>query len=436
MPQAIDTDVLILGAGAAGLSAARELSTSRRVIVLEARDRVGGRLHTVHHANHPLPIELGPEFVHGHMPETFSLLGAAGLIAYDVTEKHDTMRRGKLVSQAAAWAKAEKMLERLQSIGRHDLSFEDFLKQHARRSPPAARVMARSFVEGFNAADARQISCRSLAKAGQEESKHEDGDKQYRLVGGYNRLAELLACSVREPSRIELSTIVQTVRWKRGEVVVKARGPAGDLTFRTPRAIVAVPLGVLQAPADARGRIAFEPDLPMREAIDTALVMGNVVKLTIRFRSPFWEPLGHKDLAFVHRADLAFPTFWSTLPLRTNVLTAWAGGPAADRVAAHGDLTAQAIGALAALFEVPQARIAREVERVDHHDWAGDPFSRGAYSYARVGGADVPERLARPIMDTLYFAGEHTHGGLLGTVAGAIHSGTRAAKTIRRTLSS
>src|SRR4051812_33635903 len=118
-----DADVLILGAGAAGLSAARELSKSQRIIVLEARDRVGGRLHTRHHADHPLPIELGPEFVHGHVPETFSLLGEAKLIAYDVLEKHDTMRNGKLVSQAAAWAKAEKIVERLESMGAKDLSF-------------------------------------------------------------------------------------------------------------------------------------------------------------------------------------------------------------------------------------------------------------------------------------------------------------------------
>lgn len=427
-----EADVIILGAGASGLSAARELSKSHHVIVLEARDRVGGRLHTRHHADHPLPIELGPEFVHGHMPDTFSLLGEAGLTAYDVLEKHDTMRGGKLVSQAAAWAKAEKLLERLESLGKRDLSFDDFLRQHARRSPPAARAMARSFVEGFNAADARLISCRSLAKAGKEEAKQEDGEKQYRLIGGYDQLAEALAKSVKAPSRVELSTIVRKVSWRRGAVEITASRLAGYTEYRAPRVIVALPLGVLQSAPQSSGGIQFEPELPTRDAINGSLVMGNVVKLSIRFQSPFWEALGHKDLAFVHRPDVAFPTWWSMLPLRTSLLTAWSGGPTADRILARGNPEAQAIDSLATLLEIPRARVAREVERVDHHDWSADPFSRGAYSYAKVGGADVPELLARPIAGTLFFAGEHTHGGLLGTVAGAIHSGKRAAAAVAK----
>lgn len=431
MAHSTDADVLVLGAGVAGLSAARDLAKSQRVIVIEARDRVGGRLHTRRHLDHPLPIELGPEFVHGHMPDTFALLGEARLIAYDIVDKHDTMRGGKLVGQADAWQKTQALLDRMSGL-REDVSFEDFLRHHARTASPQARMLARNFVEGFNAADARLISCRSLVKASEEETKQDDGEKQYRLIGGYDQLAEALARSVAEPSKIQLSTVARHIRWRRGEVLIDAHGPNGEIRYRAPRAIIALPLGVLQAPAGNSGAVTFEPELPTRDAIQELLVMGNVMKLTFRFRSPFWEALGHKELAFVHRNDLALPTWWSMLPLRTGILTAWAGGPAADKVIARGEPETQAIESLATLLEVPKERIARELERIDHHDWSADPFSRGAYSYAKVGGAAIPERLARPIAGTLFFAGEHTHGGLLGTVAGAIHSGQRAAKAASR----
>ena len=99
---------------------------------------------------------------------------------------------------------------------------------------------------------------------------------------------------------------------------------------------------------------------------------------------------------------------------------------------AGGDVTPQAIDSLAKLFALDPADVAREIEQLDTHDWQNDPLSRGAYSYARAGFADLPERLAKPIVGTLVMAGEHTHGGLLGTVAGALHSGRRAAGRLDR----
>ena len=428
-----DCDVLILGAGAAGLNAARAIAGKHRVIVLEARDRVGGRLFTRHHPGEPLPVEFGPEFVHGRMPDTFSLLRESGLVAYDVAERHETTRNGKLASQDNAWGAADALLSRLSTTG-DDQSFETFLRTHARRSTPAARQAATSFVEGFNAADRRRISCRSLARANEEESKYEDGEKQYRLVGGYDQLAAALAKHVTPPSRIDLKTVICEVHWQRGKVEVVAQASDGShRRYRARAAVIALPLGVLQVQPETPASIKFEPELPLREAMRDLMVMGPVVKLTIRFKSPFWERRGMKDLSFFHRQDVAIPTWWTTLPLRTALLTGWAGGPAAEALWA-GDLRDHAIKSLSQIFAMSRAAITREIEQIDHHDWQNDPFSRGAYSYAAVGGADLPEQLARPVHDTLFFAGEHTHGGSLGTVAGALHSGAAAAKRVMKGL--
>lgn len=429
-----DCDVLILGAGAAGLNAARSLVTDHRVIVLEARDRVGGRLFTRRHAGQPTPVELGPEFVHGRMPETFELLDESGLIAYDLADRHVSTRDGKPITRDKDWEAAHALLDRV-GRGQADESFESFLKRAGRISPKV-RQLATGFVEGFNAADRRRISCRSIRRAADAEAAIKNGDKQFRLVGGYDQLANALAGRVCDPSRIDFSTVVCAVNWepRRVEVIAQSRVDGSSRRYTARACIVALPLGVLQIDPETPAAVQFHPELPLREAIHDRLVMGSVVKLTVRFSEPFWERRkGFEDLSFVHRPDAAIPVWWGTLPLRTALLTGWAGGPAAEALWA-GDLHAHAVDSLSKIFAMPRATIGRLIERIDHHDWQNDPFCRGAYSYAAVGGADLPDRLARPIKDTLFFAGEHTHGDFLGTVAGALASGKAAARRVGRGL--
>src|SRR5689334_18064689 len=97
-------DVLVLGAGVAGLAAAQELSQAGlRVIVIEARDRLGGRIFTRHVAGHPLPIELGAEFIHGRPPESFALVEQAGLLVYEISGERWLAQDGQLTSRDALW---------------------------------------------------------------------------------------------------------------------------------------------------------------------------------------------------------------------------------------------------------------------------------------------------------------------------------------------
>ena len=240
-----------------------------------------------------------------------------------------------------------------------------------------------------------------------------------------------LARHVTPPSRIELSTVVRRIAWRPGRVEVTAETPAGARTFVAPRAIVTLPLSVLQQSPEAPTGVTFDPELPLRAALRQTMVMGPVVKITLRFAEPFWEKIAGLDVSFVNKLDAPIAVWWTKLPLRMPVLVGWAGGRKAESLPGSGAALIKAgVASLAQIFEIPQSQIAAQITAADAHDWQADPFSLGAYSYVGVGGRDVPAKLAEPLGDTLYFAGEHTHTGLIGTVAGALQSGYRAAERV------
>jgi monoamine oxidase len=145
------------------------------------------------------------------------------------------------------------------------------------------------------------------------------------------------------------------------------------------------------------------------------------------FHQPFWEKRA-PGVAFFHVPDAPFPTFWTPLPMRARLLTAWAGGPKAARLTglSHAKLVDAALMSVEAVFSKARTQLAFAVAQ----DWAADAFSRGGYSYVLVGGEGAREALARPMADTLYFAGEATDIDEAGTVAGALRSGQRAAREV------
>jgi monoamine oxidase len=189
---------------------------------------------------------------------------------------------------------------------------------------------------------------------------------------------------------------------------------------------------VLQLPPQAPNGVRFVPALTSKQKALAALAAGPVIKLLLKFRTPFWEELDdgrYADAAFFHAPRAAFPTFWTMLPLRASVLTAWAAGPAAARMAGSSDeeLVRTALACLGTLF--PGEICLAEFQGAYLHDWQADPFACGAYSYVVAGGGNARELLARPLERTLFFAGEAAEtGGESGTVAGALESGRRAAE--------
>ncbi|MFL6193005.1 MAG: flavin monoamine oxidase family protein [Thermoanaerobaculia bacterium] len=427
-------DVAVVGAGVAGLAAAGKLqSEGLRVAVFEARDRIGGRIFTHRDERMPVPIELGAEFIHGEAPETQRILDAARLLSFEVSGEHWRAGPGRLRRANGFWASIDRVLKKIDPEG-PDQSFADFL---ARRpgGPSLAkdRTAAREFVQGFHAADPDQIGILSIAPEGGEQPS-ESAALLGRVIQGYDGVPRFLARGLEEA--LHLGTRVTAIAWEPGRAELTLRN-ASDRTDRVEAraVIVTLPLGVLQAPADEPGSCRFDPEpAGMRKALGL-LAMGSVVRVVVRFREMPWRNLtGSDGLSFLHLGDGPFNVWWTAYPLRFPLAVAWSGGPPAAALngKAPEEIAATAFQGLAEKLGISRRRVESRVEGFWLHDWDDDPFSRGAYSYHRVGGSKAVKNLAKPVEGTLFFAGEATDTeGRTGTVEGAIATGLRAAKQVQ-----
>jgi monoamine oxidase len=431
-------DIIVIGAGAAGLAAAAALARSgRTVLLLEARDRIGGRLFTRLEPALAAPVELGAEFIHGDSPEMSELLRQAGSAALNGSGEYWSLLEGRLQRRAESpLGKVRAALEAAAVLSQPDMSLEDFLASAPGRAlPEESRAMARSFVSGFDAADPRLVSLHSVAEEWRAGGMLDSS--QARPLGGY-RAALLALCAALDGSRVhlQLQSIVTAIRWSDRAVEVEGLRLGQPFRAAARMAIVTVPIGVLKAPADAPGGINFVPHLAAKQAALTQLLSGPVLKVILHFRRPFWEELDggrYADASFFHAIGKAFPTFWTTLPVRAPLLIAWAGGPAAAQLCNLTDeeIMRQAMDCVRAIFcggkDLPQLQAAHV------HNWERDPYARGAYSYVAAGGGKAREVLATPLAGTLFFAGEATDTtGEATTVTGALRSGTRAALEVCR----
>jgi monoamine oxidase len=417
-------DVAILGAGAAGLMAARTLAgRGLDVVVLEARPRIGGRILTRRVPELAVPVELGPEFLHGDTPHTDRLLRAARAVAVSMTGEHVELRGGRVRPARAFFGDIERVLSRVDPKA-PDRSLDDFLAGNpGGRQLAHARQVVRWFVEGFHAAPAGDVSVRWLAP-GSGEDASESASRMGRVIAGYDVVPATLAHGLHE--RIRLRHAVRAVRWRAGDVELAGTG----FRVRARTAVITAPLGPL-------ARLAFAPDpAALRHALG-GLGMGAVARLVFAFRRPVWDELTGRTLSFLHVGEGGpFPVWWTALPERAPMIVAWTGGPTAAAVARR-PLEEQkriALRGLAAALGTTARTLAREVTGAWTHDWQGDPYARGAYSYVRVGGGNAARTLARPLDGTLFFAGEATDKERAGTVEGALASGQRAARQVLRVL--
>jgi monoamine oxidase len=429
-----DADVVVIGAGAAGLAAARSVAErSLSVIVVEARDRIGGRVASLPGARASVPLELGAEFIHGPAPETRALLRDAGTAAIDVGgEGWAYDAGGKLQREDDRFSKSAEVFERTRSLAA-DESVDQFLRRFADDATMRDTVAtARAFVEGFDAADPAIASARSIA----DELRSGVDSTVARPLGGYPPMFARLhdVCSTAGVVT-NLSTIVRRVEWRRGDVAVDVRTVAGEeRTIRARAAIVTIPIGVLRHAGE--NEVVFDPALPeAKRAALASIEMGDVVKVVMSFRSAFWERVRdglYHDAAFFRSYNQTFAAYWTQLPVRSDSVVAWLGGPRATALAglSQDELVERALGGFGALFG--ETALARE-EFVGGvvHDWHADPFARGAYSYLAVGAGDARITFGAPGDATLFFAGEGTsNDGQAGTVNGALETGERAAREV------
>jgi monoamine oxidase len=403
----VQVDVLVVGAGAAGLAAADQLARAgRSVLVVEARDRIGGRCLTHRLPGVPVPVELGAEFIHGRPAATLALLRRANTPAVDSTRTQRIALDGRL-QDVNIFAQAQR-------VARHapkgkDLSFRAFLARQ--RLPKLTRTLATMMVQGFDAADPGRVSAREIVE---EWSGGGLGVSQPRPQGGYGPLLEVLSREI----TVQLRTEVREVRWKRGAVELRGTFRGEPWSAWAPRAVITLPLGILQSNA-----VSFRPRLSKPVG---KLESGPVVRVALAFREAFWEK-AHPGVAFFHSPSAPFPTFWTPLPMHAPLLTCWAGGPKASRLTGSSEkvlLSAALESVRSVLGDVDEPRAFLL------HDWQADPYARGGYSYVKVGGTGGREELAEPLEETLFFAGEATDAEQSGTVGGALASGLRAAREV------
>jgi len=438
LSEPLAAEVIVVGAGAAGLSAAAELlRAGRSVLLLEARDRIGGRMWTRHEPELAVPIELGAEFIHGEAPLTHALLAAVGSAVVRAGDSHWSAAGQRLERRDALFPQVIAALRRTTVLATKDLSFAHYLDRHV-KLPRAARAFARTMAEGFDAVDVTRASARAIVAEWTGDIV--GGAPQARPAGGYSAVLSALMAQLRSPRlTLKSSAAVDSISWSPGAVQVAGGRSGLRFRARAARAIVTLPLGVLQRRAGDSGTVRFSPPLRSKSAALRLLASGSIVKLMLRFRTPFWEQIDHgryRGAGFFHAPGAPVPTFWTSGPASAPLLVAWVGGPRARRLA-RGSQAALLRAALASLQGIfgHGVDVAAELLGFYYHDWEHDPYARGAYSYVRVGGSSARAALAEPLAETLFFAGEATDtDNESGTVTGALHSGLRAAGELLRTL--
>jgi len=415
-------DILIIGAGAAGLMAASTLSKAgKKVIVLEARDRIGGRIHTL---DKEFPFkhgELGAEFVHGNLPVTMQLMHESGLEYISSAGEMWRYQDGNLSRNSwnmPGWAELMKRLGQLNQ----DTTIADFLDEHFSEAKyDQLRKWVILFISGYDTADPAKASAFAL----RDEWGNEDDDGQYRIAGGYGKLMDHLANESRlNGAEFHFNSVVKHVEWSGNEVKVTVNN--GDAR-QAKKVILALPLGVLHA-----GAVTFGPSLGKYDDALMQIGFGAIVKILFEFKDPFWENGERAHMSFLTSHE-EIPTWWTQYPTHSNVLTGWLGGLPAERKKHLTDeeFVQEGIKSLAAVFNKKQAEIKYDLVAWKVANWTIDPFTLGSYVYDTLESHAARKVLSRPIDDKLYFAGEFIYEGpAMGTVEAALASGVEVAKKI------
>ena len=430
-------DVLILGAGAAGLAAAGELAAAGlSVLLVEARDRIGGRAWSLRVPGVPSPIELGAEFIHGKPEATFDALRRTGLAAVDSPRTRWFVRNEALEPMGNLRNEVRRAMRVTPALEKRDMPFQQFLAGK-RGLSTFARAFARRMVEGYDAADPGRVSAREIAEEWTGESATDM--PQFRPSGGYGALMDRLFLLASARTRLRLQTVVHAVRWRRGRVEVEGEMRGRPFRASARRAIVTLPVGVLRRQPGEADAVRFEPVLRDKVRALGYIEAGAVLRVVMQFPRAFWEELDggrYRNASFFHSPYSAFPTVWTALPARAPLLVAWSGGPRAVSLsaAARSDVVRRAVMSVDSLFGGRGGRDALPVATWVHN-WQRDPYAHGAYAYVTVGGRGARRKLAAPVAGTLYFAGEATDESEAGTVAGALRSGIRAAREVLAELS-
>jgi len=289
-----DPAVIVIGGGMSGLAAACQLGRAGvPVSILEARDRIGGRVLTLHDPACQSPLELGAEFIHGKPPQIWDVLENAKVKISEVEGDSWCTAGGKL-SKCDLFSDADSILEKMND-SQPDQSFLDFLKSFGDPTTDKQRrerQRATSYVSGFNAADPGLVGVHWLVK-GMRAEEEIGGHRAFRAANGYS---DLLTNFISQLKQLEIPTqsgsVVESVSWKNSGAELVVRDRSGSSAVEAPRVLVTLPVSLLRGSPGQSGVIKFSPSLPqeMTDAL-SKLEMGKVIRVVLRFRERFWDAI-------------------------------------------------------------------------------------------------------------------------------------------------
>jgi monoamine oxidase len=404
-------DVAIVGAGAAGLGAAQSLKArGLDIVVLEARDRVGGRAHTV--TPRPgLPLDLGCGWLHSARRNSWTRI--AGALDFQIDRSVPAWTRPALnvpAEDQSAWRRAfadfEARLEAAADQPQDAPASSLFTAKDARWRP-----LLDAFSGYYNGAPFEEISI-------QDYAAYQPTDDNWRVRAGYGALMTAFAADL--PIALGCPVSVIDRRGRRLRLVT----PRGAVEARV--AVVCVPTTVI-----AHGGLRFDPDAPDKVEAAAALPLGHVDKAFLALDEP---DAFEADTRVQARTDTPDTAGYTLRPMGLPVVEAFFGGTLAARLEAEG---AGAFCAFAReeLGRALGSRFARALTPLAQSGWGTDPFSLGAYSHARPGFAHMRAVLATPMDPRIFFAGEACSAHDFSTAHGAHDTGVAAARAAADVLS-
>lgn len=361
---------------------------------------------------------MGAEFVHGRLPATLELCKRYELPLVEQVGPAVGIAHG--IAQPGRDEGLGEVLEAMTQAP-HDQSVDDFCLRNADSFSETALTSTRNFIASYAAADT------SIASAKAQGLEFQGGeDFQYRIKGGYEKLIQKITEEIQAKGvSIHTNSPVKNITWNQESKAHKIHISTihGEF-FEADKCLITIPIS--QYPT-----IEFQPALPEKLTAASQIGFGSAVKAVLRFSHRFWlEPMhgvpSQSTLFFLN--NHAFPVFWTAEPSTEAVLTAWLGGPSAlaHQNRSEAAMTDLVLASLGGAFRRSMGELRRLCLHSTVVQWADMPYIQGAYSYRLAGQLDASERLATPIGDQLYFAGEGTHfGSEIGTVEAAFASASR-----------
>lgn len=409
-------DTIIIGAGAAGLAAGQMLQgAGHEVLILEAMNRIGGRIHTSSFAG--LPVELGAEFIHGENAVTHILLKEYGFSTTDAPRYKNIWWAWDKFAQPRAELPedAQKTLAALDAAyvaipeTDADISLADYLRQQGFDS------QAIEFADVYFAQTCcASIESLSIADLAREMRLDTAGKEEFRVKGGYRDFLESYSAVLRIHSSEPVKQIVQDKH-------VLVLGEKRSYTAKT--VLVTVSLSVLQ-----RGLIEFSPALSAeKQAAIRAMKMQAATKLIYRFDKPYWD---ENMVYLLHRGKT--PRWWTN----GNLISCFATAEAAEYLDSLSEWEAISEGLNELSQMLNNQQLKSNFRNIERFSWANEHYIGGGYAHVPAGAANARLELAKP-EGKVFFAGEATaHHSNPQTVHGAIESGWRAAGEIMQALKS